>query len=315
MDNFFFSLNVVAPLFFLMATGYVARQTNFISDVFLKETNKFIFKFSLPLMLFQNVQTNFHGNLSNHKLIYAALAGIAVTILFACCTIPLFIKKRGQRGSMIQAVYRSNFIIYGIPIATGMYGKEALVPITMLMTIVIPVYNIAAIIILSFFSETRNGKFTCKEITVDVLRNPLIIGCLSGILSGYLHIHIPVFIQMPLNDLAFIATPLALFVMGGEFQFRGLTNNRWKVLFTTLARLVLVPAILACAFVQMGFRNVELSALLALFATPAAVAGFIMSENMGCDGELSAQIVVTTTLLSSVSIFCFIYIFRTMGYL
>ncbi|MDR1120108.1 MAG: AEC family transporter [Dysgonamonadaceae bacterium] len=315
MDNFLFSLNAVGPLFSLMAVGYAARQTNFISDVFFKEANKFVFKFSLPLMLFQNVQTNFHGDLSNHKLIYTALAGIMVTILVACCIIPLFIKRRGQRGSMIQAVYRSNFIIYGVPMATGMYGGEALVPITMLMAIVIPVYNVAAVIILSFFSETGNGKFTLKEITIDILKNPLIIGCLSGILAGYLHIRIPVFIQTSLNDLASIATPLALFVMGGEFQFRRLTNNRWKVLSATLARLVLAPAILAWIFIQMGFRNVELSALLALFATPAAVAGFIMSKNMGCDGELSAQIVVTTTLLSSVSIFCFIYIFRAMGYL
>jgi predicted permease len=183
------------------------------------------------------------------------------------------------------------------------------------MAVAIPFYNVAAVIILSVFSETLNGKFTLKEITVDILKNPLIIGCLSGILFGYSGLRLPALIQLPVSELASIATPLALFVMGGEFKFRGLTGNRWKVLFTTLARLVLVPAVLIFIFVRIGFRNVELSALLALFATPAAVAGFIMAENMGCDGELSAQVVVTTTLLSGVSIFLFVYILRTMGYL
>jgi predicted permease len=315
MDNFLFSLNAVAPLFFLMTVGYAARQTKFISDVFFKEANRFVFKFSLPLMLFQNLQSDFHGDFSNHRLIYTALAGITATILIAACIVPLLVKRSGQRGSIIQAIYRSNFIIYGVPLATSMYGKEALVPIAMLMAIAIPFYNIAAVIILSLFSETRNGKFALREITVDILKNPLIIGCLSGILFGYFGIRLPAIIQTPVSELASIATPLALFVMGGEFKFRGLTGNHWKVLSATLSRLALAPAILIFVFVRIGFRNIELSALLALFATPAAVAGFIMAENMGCDGELSAQIVVTTTLLSSVSIFFFVYILKTMGYL
>jgi predicted permease len=313
MDNLIFSLNAVAPLFFLMAAGYVARQTNFISDIFLKETNRFVFRFSLPLMLFQNVQSNFHGDLSNYKLISTALAGITVTILLSFLVVPLFVKRSGQRGSIIQAIYRSNFVIYGIPLATSMYGDEALLPITMLMTIAIPFYNVSSVIILSLFSETGNNRFSLKSVTVDIVKNPLIIGCLSGVFFGYSDIRLPVFIQSPLSELAAIATPLALFVIGGEFKFRGLTTNRWKVLFTTLARLVLVPGMLLGVFIQMGFRNIELSALLALFATPGAVAGFIMAENMGCDGELSAQIVVMSTLFSSVSIFAFVYILRIMG--
>jgi predicted permease len=315
MDNFLFSLNAVVPLFFMMAVGYLARQTKLISDVFLKETNRFVFKFSLPLMLFQHVKSNFHGDLSNHRLIYMALAGIVATILISACIVPLLVKRKGQRGSIIQAIYRSNFVIYGIPLATSMYGEKALVPVTMLMAVAIPFYNMAAVVILSFFSETRNGQFTIREVTVDIIKNPLIIGCLSGVLFGYSGLRLPAFVQIPVSELASIATPLALFVMGGEFKFRRLTGNRWKVLFTTLSRLVLAPAALIFVFIRTGFRDVELSALVALFATPAAVAGFIMAENMGCDGELSAQIVVTTTLLSSVSIFFFIYALRAMGYL
>jgi predicted permease len=65
----------------------------------------------------------------------------------------------------------------------------------------------------------------------------------------------------------------------------------------------------------MGFRNADLAVLLTLFATPSALAGYIMAKNMGNDGELAGQIVVLTTACSCVTIFFFIYFLRTWGFL
>ncbi len=315
MSDLLFSLNAVAPLFILMSLGYIARQVNFVSDSFLSETNKFVFRFSLPLMLFQNIQSNFQGSLSDFRLIYAALGGVLAIIVLSCLLVPLFVKKQGQRGSVIQGIYRSNFIIYGVPLATSMYGKEALLPVSMLLTVIIPVYNISAVCILSYFSEKQQGGFSWRKVFLDILKNPLIIGCFSGIACGLLGVRFPLFIDKPMTDLAGIAAPLALFVMGGEFRFRKLSDNLWKVFFATFARLIIIPALAVLAFVYMGFREMELCALLTLFATPTAVVSFIMAENMGCDGELSGQIVVATTLFSSLTIFFFVYFLRLQGFL
>ncbi len=315
MSNFLFSINAVAPLFILMALGYVAKQINFVSDTFLSETNKFVFRFSLPLMLFQNIQSNFHGGFSSSRLIYAALGGVFSIIILAILIVPFFIKKRGQQGSLIQGIYRSNFIIYGIPLATSMYGKAALLPITMLLTVIIPVYNISAVCILSFFSEDRTDKLSLKKLLIDILKNPLVIGCLAGLLVGFCGINFPSYVNKPMTELAGIATPLALFVMGGQFKFKELSGNLWKVFFATIARLLIVPFMTTLVFIYMGFRGIELCALLCLFATPTAVVSYIMAENMGCDGELSAQIVVATTLFSCFTIFLFVYVLKSMGYL
>ena len=315
MNNFLFSLNVVAPLFVIMATGYAMRAIRFVSEDFLAQLNKLVFKFCLPLMLFQDIRLSYTGDFSNTRLIFASLAGISAIILVSFLIVPLTVKRKGQRGSIIQGIYRSNFLIYGLPLATGMYADRAVVAIAMLMVIMIPFFNVAAVVILSIYSETGTHKASVKNLLRDIASNPLIIGSVAGLLAGMFHLNLPRFVDVPLAQLAGIAAPLALFVLGGEFKFHNLRNNLAKVVAVTLVRLVVIPVIALSIFVYAGFRDVDLAVLLCIFATPAAMASYIMSKNMGNDGELSGQIVVLTTACSCVSIFFLIYFLRGWGYL
>jgi predicted permease len=315
MDNFIFSLNVVTPLFILMAIGYGVRQIRFISDDFLSQLNRFVFKFCLPLMLFQDIRLSYKGDFSNTKLIFASLIGITVIILVSFLIVPLLVKRKGQRGSIIQGIFRSNFLIYGLPLATGMYGDAAVSGIAMLMGIMIPFYNVAAVIILSIYSETGVRKATFKSVARDIITNPLILGCFFGLIGGMIHLKFPVSIEIPLKQLAGIAAPLALFVMGGEFKFKTLRGNLVKVSAVTAVRLIIVPVIILGTCVFVGFRNVDLAILLSLFATPTAMASYIMAKNMGNDGDLASQIVVLSTACSCITIFLLIFFLRSMGYL
>ncbi|MDR0542022.1 MAG: AEC family transporter [Dysgonamonadaceae bacterium] len=315
MNNFLFSLNVVAPLFVVMTAGYAARKIRFVSEDFLSQLNRLVFKFCLPLMLFQDIRISYKGDFSNTKLIFAAVAGVSVVILLSLLTVPLPVKRKGQRGSIIQGIYRSNFLIYGLPLATGMYADRAVAVISMLMGIMIPFFNVAAVVILSVYSETGKHKVTIKSLSYEIVTNPLIIGTFFGLSAGMLHLDFPRFIDYPIAQLAGTAAPLALFVMGGEFKFHSLRNNLAKVIAVTAVRLIVVPVVALSIFIYAGFRDVDLAVLLCIFATPAAMAGYIMAKNMGNDGELSGQIVVLTTACSCITIFFLIYFLRSWGYL
>ncbi|MDR2651910.1 MAG: AEC family transporter [Prevotellaceae bacterium] len=319
MSDFLFSINVVLPLFLLIATGYILKQLRFVSESFLTEANKFVFNFPLPLMLFQNIRNTFDGSfvtLFDTKLILSAFVGIIVVIVILLIVVPLFEKRKATTGSLIQGIFRSNFIIYGLPLATSMYGDSAIIPISMLLGVVIPVYNIAAVVILTVFSETKSvSSISFSLIIKNIFKNPLIIACIAGFVAGTFNIRFPVFIESPVTEISKIATPLALMVMGGLFEFRGLMKNFLPALIASLSKLVVIPLIAMIVFVGMGFRGIELAALLCLFATPTAVASFIMAENMGCDGEISAHIVVMSTALSAITIFLFIFALKSMEYI
>ena len=315
MTDFIYSLNVVVPLFILMATGYLARQIRFISEDFLGQLNRFVFRFSLPLMLFHDIRVSYSGDFTNTKLIFASLIGTSVVIFVSFLIVPLFIRRKGQRGSMIQGIYRSNFLIYGLPLATGMYGDDARASISMLMVIMIPFYNVMAVIILSIYSETGQKTISIKNILKDIVTNPLILGCVFGLAGGFSGINLPHFLEIPIAQFSAMATPLALFVLGGEFKFKSLKYNLAKVIAASTARLIIVPVILLFICIQLGFREVDLAVLISIFATPTAMASYIMARNMGNDGTLSAQIVVLTTACSCITIFFIVYFLRVWGYL
>jgi predicted permease len=319
MNDFLFSINVVLPLFLLISIGYALKQLHFVSETFLSEANKFVFNFPLPLMLFQNIRNAFDGSfidLYNIKLILSAFVGIVIVITFLVVVVPLFGKRRATTGSLIQGIYRSNFIIYGLPLATSMYGDKAIIPISMLLGMVIPVYNISAVVILTSFSETKSGSSVSFSLIMkNIFKNPLILACVAGFTAGAIDIRFPVFIEKPVDEISKIATPLALLVMGGLFKFQGLMHNFRMIFVASLTKLLVIPLFAIIVFVYMGFRGLELAALLCLFATPTAVASYIMSENMGCDGEVSAHIVVMSTALSAITIFLFIFALKSMGYL
>ncbi|MDR1561770.1 MAG: AEC family transporter [Dysgonamonadaceae bacterium] len=315
MENLLFSVNVVSPLFILMAAGYFARKIRFVSGEFLTQMNRFVFQFLLPVMLFQDIRTTYEGDFSNLKLITFALTGIAAVILITTIVVQFTVRRRGQRGSMIQGIYRSNFLIYGFPLATAMYGDAAAKNIAMLMAIIIPIYNIVAVIVLTVYSEHKGEKIIPGKLFRDIVTNPLIIGCFLGLIFGAANINMPYIIDRPVSQIANIATPLALFVMGGEFRFSRLKNNCLKAVAATIARLVIIPAIILYICVNAGFRGAELAVMVSLFATPTAVVSYIMADNMGNDGELSAQIVVLTTVASCLTIFLTVYILRSTGYL
>ena len=315
MEDLLFSINAVAPLFILMVAGYTVRLFHLVSDKFLSEANRFVFRFMIPLMLFQNVRNAFCGDFSNATLIIPALTGVSVVIIISLCIVPLFVKRRGQRGSMIQGIYRSNFMIYGMPLATGMYGQDASQSIALMLGVMTPFYNLIAVIILSIFSETRTQRISILQLLKEIAINPLILGCVAGALFGVCNIELPMAVNKPVGELAAAAPPLALLLMGGEFRFKSLNNNLLKVFSATAARLIIVPLVAMLVFIPMGFRTIELSVLLCVFATPTAVSSFIMASNMGCDGELSGQIVVLTTVCSSVTIFLFVFVLRSMGML
>jgi predicted permease len=315
MTNFIFSFNVVAPLFVLMAIGYFARQICFVSDDSLSHLNRFVFKFLLPLMIFQEIRLSYKSDFSNLRLILTSIAGVTAVILISAIIIKLTIKRKGQQGSMIQGIYRSNFLIYGLPVATGMYGNEAIAPITMLMGIIIPIYNVVAVVILSLHSESEGNRLFSGKLLKEIVTNPLLLGSVFGVLGRIVHLEFPHSVELPIGQLAITASPLALFVMGGEFRFKSLRNNIYKVIAATVSRLIIIPVVILFICIQLGFRNVELSVLVSLFATPTALASYIMAKNMGNDGELSGQIVVLTTLLSCVTIFFIVFFMRAWGYL
>lgn len=319
MENLMYSLESVVPLFALMLVGYLLRRRHIINDNFISVGTKIGFQVALPVLLFQQISAADLNAVFNPNLILFALAAIAVTITLLCLLIPRFIKDNATRGAMIQGIYRGNFAILGVPLAINMFGEVGAAPTSLLLPFTIPIYNALAVIILTVFDPRNAGKgrtaFPIKAILRGIVTNPLIIGIVLALPFSLLHVTFPAVIDKSLDQIASLTTPLALICLGGQFTFKAAKEKLPLSLTATFIKQIVIPVIVLTAAILFGFRGGELGAVFILFMAPSAVSGYIMAKNMHSDDELAAQILIMTTLFSSLTLFFGIFLLRSLGLL
>lgn len=221
--------------------------------------------------------------------------------------VSIFIKNKYHCGVIVQGIFRSNFILFGVPIATSLYGQEQAGTIAILLAFVIPLFNLLSIIALQVFS---NQKTNVQSLFIDILKNPLIVASIIAFFFIFTMIKLPTLIESTMLDIAHVATPLALIALGGSFQFRGIGKYKKYLCIAILSKLVIVPVIFIPLSIFFGFRGMELTALMAMFASPTAVSTFTMAQSVKANDELAGQIVVMSSILSIITIFAWITILK-----
>lgn len=312
MDSFFVALNTVLPLFLLMVVGYLTRLAGILSDISTRQVNKLIFRVFLPVLVFCNIyRSDSFGDLRSSLFLFAT-AGVLVEFLLGIIITLLTEQENARRGVMLQGMFRSNFVLYGIPISTALLGQAAAGRASVLIAVVIPLFNVLAVLALEMFNGQRPNL---GHVLLGILTNPLIWASGLGIACNYLGVSFPQAVDSTLSSLGGMATPLAFVVLGASLNF-GETGRCMRPLLTTLSvKLVLFPAAALGIALLMGFRGIDLAVLLTLFGSPIAVSSFTMAQEMGGDEQLAGQLVVFSSVLSIGTMFLLIWGLKYFAFL
>ncbi|MBQ8525213.1 MAG: AEC family transporter [Clostridia bacterium] len=310
MNNLLLSANVVLPLFLLMVTGYALRHWGILDEKTLKQMNKATFKAFLPCLIYYNVYTSEISEIFDKKLVIFSVISILILFAVLMLTIPFAEKDNRKKGVMIQGIFRSNFVIFGIPLSAALYGDSIVGSAAVLIAVVVPVFNFLAVISLEVF---RKGKPDIVKILKGIATNPLIISSILGLITLFTGFKLPGIIEKSVSDLAKIATPLALVILGGSINFSKIKGNGRQLAVCVASRLVIVPAVFLSISALLGFRNAEMAILISVFASPTAVSSFTMAQQMDGDDELAGQIVVFGTSLCIITVFLWIFLFKQLG--
>ena len=317
LNDLLFSCNVIVPIFLLIILGYVLTRIKLWDEHFLKIANNLCFKCLLPVLLFYNVASANIMEVFNGKLIlYVCLcACVLCGILFLI--VPIFVKDNKRRGVMIQGTFRSNFLLFGVPLGLSIGGVQGSVLAAVVASFYVPVINMLSVISLYVFSDSKNKNL--KSAIVGIIKNPLIIGDVSGLLfsllRNYIGFEIPTMLDTTLSNIKSIATPFAFLILGGDLKFGNMLKNVKFSALSVLGKIVIIPAIMITLSAMLGFNQLEMAILIAVFATPNAVSSYAMARNYEADHELAGEIITLGTLLSIVTIFIFITISKTFGWI
>jgi len=326
MDSLLFSLGAVAPIIVMVLLGYFLKQIGWMNARFAKDANRLVFRVFMPVMLFLNIYKIEDVGGMDFGYIWYVVAVLMIVFLASIPAVLAVARKKDRCGSLLQATFRSGYSLIGIPLAEALYGAEGAVAATFLSAAVIPLYNVLAVISLSVFNEGEK-KTSIKKIIIDILKNPLILGIAVGLVSvGIRLMFVKADISFRLSDITPLMTllqyisnmaiPLALLVLGAQFEFSAVSSLKREIVFGVVVRTVIVPVLaIGVAYVFFGdvFGKAHFATFVSVFATPVAVTTVPMAQEMGGDVTLAGQLVVWSTLVSALSVFLAAFLLRIGG--
>ena len=326
LESLLFAFNSVAPIILMVALGYFLKKSKMIGKDFVFSGNRLVFRILLPVMLFKNVYEIEDIASFDFSHVFFSLAMIMLVFLAAVITSGFITKEGPKRGALIQGIFRSNYALIGIPLVGSLFGDEGVAAAAVLSAFAIPLFNILAVSELLFFGKSGK-KPSLSKILTDIIKNPLIQGVAAGFAALFVRgIFENLGIAFRLFDIAFIektatylssmATPLALIVLGADFEFSAISSLKKEIIFGTAMRCGAVPLFClgtAFLFFRSNLDGAQFAAVTALFTAPVAVSSVPMAQEMGGDSSLAGQLVIWTTIFSAFSIFITSFLLKSAG--
>ena len=310
LQNFIICVNAVIPSAIYLIIGITLKVTGVIKDEEVKKFTHVVFVTLYPFIMFDNL---YGKNIADNMDVKLGLYAVGFTVLqFAAswifvCAIE---KNNYERGAMIQALYRSNYVLMGFPIAVNLFGKGNITAVAIIMMLVVPFYNITAVIV---FETFRGGKVNFGQMLKRILTNPIIDGGIAAFIVMILGITLPQPIVNTVGTLSDATAPVAMILLGAALNLKGFSSDRKRIAICTIGKLVVFPAIGIAGAVFLGIRDVQLIAVTLMVAAPIALASYAMASSMGGNGKLAGELVVITTIASCFTIPVFLFILKTNG--
>ncbi|MCK4401811.1 AEC family transporter [bacterium] len=305
------TINTLVPVVAIIFLGAVLRSTKFMTADIFRANNRLVYWIALPCLLFYKTATASAHGTAAMRVFLILVGGMFVCVILGYLCAWLLHLPDSSRSVFVQGAYRGNLVYVGIPVilfalagTNGQYSGEMESLAILSIAPLIPIYNIAAVIIL-LAGQKRSGiskRRHLQTVLLKVTKNPLVLSCVAGIGYSFTGWQLPLLVHRTCIAIGKIALPLALLGIGASLSFKAVQNGLAKSLTSSIIKVVCGPLIMFFIGKQLGLNHTELQIAILFLACPTATASFIMAEELGADGKLASSIVVTSTLMSMLSL-------------
>lgn len=292
------------PLFALILGGLALRRGDFPGEAFWPAAERLNYFILFPALLFSSLAT---APLDNPALPRLALA-VLLALGGAWLGLLLVRRLRGwpaaRFGAFSQGILRFNTYL-GLAVVGSLYGQPGLALAALLLALMVPAVNV-----LSVWSLTAEQGINARSLLWPIVKNPLILACLAGVLVNLAGIGLPGGSDRLLGLLATASLPLGLLCVGAALRPQELRGETGALSWNCALRLLAMP-LLAYAVAQLlHLPALESSVLVLFFALPTAPTAYVLTRQLGGDGHLMAGIITLQTLLAAASLLA---ILSTLG--
>lgn len=192
-----------------------------------------------------------------------------------------------------QIGFRFNSFI-ALALANKVAGPEGLLLISVVIGVCVPLLNVGAV-----WPMARHAN---KGFARELVRNPLIIGTVSGLTANLLGLHIPPWLDPTVSRIGQAALPLGLMAAGAGMQFATLRDAKTLGVLVLTARHLAMPLMAFGLARTFGLDPTQILVLLLFSAVPTASSCYVLAARMGYNGPYVAGLVTLSTLLGMVSL-------------
>ena len=291
-------MNVVMalfPLIILIAMGYILKRTQFLTDDFWRGAEKLNYLILFPVLLF--------NNLAYIKLELATITQVllALFIIIIISALTLWVARAffhipiARFGVYVQSQIRFNTYI-GLSIMSLLFGAQGMQMFAMMIALAIPLVNVISVLA---FSQGQGLK--PAQILFSLIKNPLILGCVIGIVFNLLQLSLFSGLEQLFKILASMSLPLGLICVGAALQFAELKHDYSRLLLNTLGRLIVMPSLAYLICYALNLNQFETIILVVFFSLPTASASYILTRYFNGDSQLMAGVISLQTLCFAVT--------------
>lgn len=300
-------LNVLAPVFLIIALGAWMQRTQFVSASFLREANRVTYWLGLPALLFSQLVSSLRQAAGTERLLGAMLlvtvaAGLAAYVVAALLRVPA-----AARGTFAQGAFRGNLAFVGLPIifslpdtpvAAGL-GLHAAAVIVVAPIMVL--YNVAGIVVL-IVSRHAFGWSMVKPVLRQLAVTPPLLATLAGIGFAAAGWTLPVMLDQTFTALGEMALPLGLLGVGGSLVNGGLQGAWREPLASALVKTAGGALLGWLAARGLGLGPAETRLVAILGAAPTAIISYTLAVELKGDERLAASTIAWSVPCSLVTL-------------
>ena len=302
-------LEITAPFFSLIFLGTILRSLKFLDDEKTSFLSKFAFYILMPTMLFSNIAGTSPTDSINFRFLFCYEA-ITILLLLTAILIGTVLKKGLQRSTIIGLNFSyPNYGYIGIPLSLAAFGQDAALPLAYILladTIVLLTSS-------SLFIALSEQKKSFSELFYNLIRRiisqPLLIAVCLGMLFSQLAVSITPIIDDFLMNVGGAAAPVALIALGASITLKFPKSQTLELIIITIGKLILHPVIITFVYIIWpAEKTVWVQTAILCASLPVAANVFVLAGYYGVFKKESANAIVLTTIISTVTVPLTLYI-------
>lgn len=309
-------IDVILPVFLIMAMGYLARWRGLFSDGAVDGLMRFAQNFAVPVLLARSIAKLDLSNSYNPGLMISFYAGALIAFGLGMAGARALGRRPDEAVAIGFCCLFSNSLLLGIPITERAYGPEALAGNLAIISIHSPFLYTVGILTMEMVRSAGTGAGLGRvgmNAISGVLRTPLVIGILCGfaikLFQSLTGLALPHPIWAAMNMMAGAAIPAALFGLGGVlFRYRP-EGDAKAIAMVTLLSLIAHPAI-SYTLARWGF-HLDVAHLRSTVLTASMAPGvnaYLFSNIYGVGRRVAASSVLIATAGSLLTIWMWLSI-------